>query len=147
MRPAALGFIALLMAQLAATAYGQSASVPPPSPITFPPGSTLTTVNGQVVLGGSDLYTVAAKAGQTLLISVAAEGDVSFLVYAPDASIAKSADGRTVIRGRTLPDAGPDEHAKAWVGRISRTGNYLVAVTMGETGPVLSPYDLTVSLQ
>jgi hypothetical protein len=147
MRLAALGVIALLVAQLAASAYGQSASVPPPSPITFPPGLTLTTVSGQVVLGGSDLYTVAARAGQTLLVSVAAEGDVSFVVYAPDASVAKAADGRTVIRGRTLPDAGPDEHAKAWVGAISRSGNYLIAVTMDESGPVLSAYDLTVSRQ
>jgi hypothetical protein len=101
-----------------------------------------------VVLGGSELYYVVAKAGQTLLVSVAAgEGDVSFLVYAPDASIAKAADGKTIIHGRTLPDAGSNDNAKAWVGAISRSGNYLVAVTMGEAGAVLSDFSLTVSLQ
>jgi hypothetical protein len=148
MRPLAPGGIALLLAQLAGAALGQSGSVPPPTPITFPAGSTLTTVTGQVVLGGSDLYYVAAKAGQTMLVSIAAaEGDISFLVYAPDVSIARAADGKAVIRGATLPDAGRDDHAKAWVGVVPRRGNYLIAVTMGEAGPVLGDYSLTVSLQ
>jgi hypothetical protein len=147
MKPLALGCIALLLAQLAGSAFGQSGSVPT-STVTFPAGSTLTTVNGQVALGGSELYYVAAKAGQTMLVSVAApEGDVSFLVYAPGASTAKAADGKTVIRGPTLPDAGPDDHAKAWVGTLPRSGNYLIAVTMVETGPVLGDYSLTISLQ
>jgi len=148
MRPLALGAVALLLAQLAGSALGQSGSVPPPTPITFLAGSTLTTVTGQVVLGGSDLYYVAAKAGQTMLVSIAAaEGDISFLVYAPNASIAKAADGKSVIRGTTMPDAGPNEHAKAWVGTIPRSGNYLIAVTMDETGPVFGDYNLTISLQ
>src|SRR5262249_3238654 len=70
MRPMALCCIGLLLAQCAGLAFAQSGSPPPPSPITFQPGSALTTVSGQVVLGGTDLYGVAAKAGQTLLVSV-----------------------------------------------------------------------------
>lgn len=108
----------------------------------------LTTVNGQLALGSSDLYYVPARAGQTLLVSVdSADGDISFQVYAPDASVAKTADGKTTVRGRTLPDAGAHDNARAWVGAISRSGNYLIAVSMGETGAVLGDYSLTVSLQ
>ena len=147
MRPWVPGGVVLVLAQLASLSFAQSAGAPAPSTIIFPPGSTLTTVTGQVVLGGSDLHYVAAKAGQTLLVSIVAEEDVSFLVYAPDASPAKTADGKTAIRGRTLPDAGPDDHAKAWVGAISRSGTYLIAVTMAEAGAVLSDFSLTVSLQ
>ena len=152
MRPLAFASIALMLTQLAsavlAPVLGQSAGALPTSTITFPAGQTLTTVNGQLVLGGSDLYYVSAKAGQTLLVSVATnEGDVSFEVYAPDAAIAKSADSKAMLRGKALPDAGPDDHAKAWVGRIPRSGNYLIAVTLAETGPVLTDYSLTVSLQ
>jgi hypothetical protein len=147
MRPLALAFLAALFAHLAGEALGQSANVPPISAITFPSGSTLTEVKGQVALGGSELYSVAAKAGQTLLVAITAESDVSFLVYAPDASATETRDGKTLIRGTTLPDAGPDDRAKAWVGAISRSGNYLIAITMGESGAVLGDYQLTVSLQ
>ena len=147
MRSLALRSIALLLAQFAGSALGQPASAPPISTITFAPGSKLTTVQGEVALGGSELYAIAARAGQTMLVSIAAEGDVSFLVYAPGASATKSADGRLALRGETLPDAGPDDNAKAWVGTISRSGSYLIAVAMGEGGGVLSDYNLTVSLQ
>jgi hypothetical protein len=152
MRFLAFGFTALLLAGLAglsvAPVLGQSAAPALTIPVTFPPGSALTTLNGQLALGSSDLYLVTAKSGQTLLVSVATpDGDVSFEVYAPGASATKSADGKTGVRGKTLPDAGSDDHAKAWVGAISRSGNYLIAVTLGETGPVLTDYSLTISLQ
>lgn len=137
----------ILLSVLSGPARPQPAAPPSISPITFAPGSPVSTVNGQMVLGGRDLYSLSAKPGQTLLVFVASEGEVTFEVYRPDATIAKAADGKVLIQGKTLPNAGSDDHAKAWVGTIPRSGNYLIAVGMPENGPVLSPYSLSVSLQ
>jgi hypothetical protein len=50
--------------------------------------------------------------------------------------------------GKTLPDAGPNDNAQAWVGAIPRDGNYLITVGAGPSGPIApTPYSLTVSLQ
>ena len=139
-------FLLAMQGVLIAPAVGQPA-LPPIRTITFSAGSPLSTVNGQMVPGCCDLYAVPAKSGQTLLVSVAAEGAVTFRVYAPDTTVAKTADGKPQIEGRTLPDAGADDNAKAWVGALPRSGSYLIAVYMVDTGPALSPYSLTVSLQ
>lgn len=117
--------------------------------VTFPPGSTTSTLAGQLAPGGRNVYYVQAKAGQTLMVSVmpVATG-VSFQVFKADASLAKGADGLAVVSGGTLPDAGPTDNATAWIGAIPRDGNYLILAAMrpGPAGPP-SPYNLTVSLQ
>jgi hypothetical protein len=138
--------LSAMLGVLIVPAFGQPA-LPPVHTITFSAGSPLTTVSGQMVPGCCDLYAVPAKAGQTLLVSIAAEGEVTFRVYAPDTTVSKTADGKPQIEGRTLPNAGADDSAKAWVGALPRSGTYLIAVSMVDTGPALSPYSLTVSLQ
>jgi len=146
-RLAAVLFSALL-SFLAGQVLAQPApTLPPITTITFAPGSPLSTVTGQMVVGCCDLYSVPAKAGQTMLVSVVAEGEVTFRVYGPDTTIGKTADGQPLIQGKALPDAGPDDNAKAWVGALPRSGNYVIAVAMADKGPVVSPYSLTVSLQ
>jgi hypothetical protein len=53
-----------------------------------------------------------------------------------------------LITGKTLPDAGPNDNAQAWVGAIPRDGKYLITVGAGASGPAApTPYSLTVSLQ
>jgi hypothetical protein len=117
--------------------------------VTFPPGSSTSTLAGQLAPGGRTVYYVQAKAGQTLMVSVmpVATG-VSFQVFKADASLAKGSDGLPVVSGGTLPDAGPTDNATAWIGAIPRDGNYLILAAMrpGPAGPP-SPYNLTVSLQ
>jgi hypothetical protein len=101
-----------------------------------------------MVPGGRDLYYVQAKAGQTMNISVASAAPIAFQVYNPDATVARAADGSPLITGKTLPDAGPNDNAQAWVGAIPRGGNYLITVGAGPSGPVApTPYSLTVSVQ
>ena len=104
-RPAAL--LVLLLSPFAG--YPASTqpvvTLPPVSTITFTPGSIVTTTNGRLTPGGRDLYYVAAKAGQTLLVSVAAEGNVTFQVYPPETTLAKAADGRPLITGKALYDS------------------------------------------
>ena len=67
----------------------------------------------------------------------------------PDTVVARAADGSPLIQGRTLPNAGPNDNAQAWIGAIPRDGNYLITVGAADTGgPVaLTPYTLAVSLQ
>ena len=146
-RLAVLMFSALLPFLAGHVLAQPATTLPPITTITFAPGSPLGTATGQMVPGCCDLYSVPAKAGQTMLVSVAAEGEVTFRVYGPDATIGKAADGQPLIQGKALPDAAPDDNAKAWVGALPRTGNYLIAVAMADGGPVLSPYSLTVSIQ
>jgi hypothetical protein len=143
-----LSVFLFLLSFLAEHTLGQPApTLPPINTITFAPGSPLSTVSGQMVPGCCDLHSVPAKAGQTMLVLVAADAEVTFRVYGPDSTVGKAADGKLLIEGKTLPDAGPDDNAKAWVGALPRTGNYLIAVAMADKGPVVSPYSLTVSLQ
>ena len=141
--------LALALALLPLAALAQAVTtLPPMSAITFNPGSNKSTTNGQMVPGGRDLYYVQAKAGQTMTVSVASAAAIAFQVYNPDATVARAADGSPLITGKTLPDAGPNDNAQAWVGAIPRDGNYLITVGAGPSGPVApTPYSLTVSLQ
>jgi hypothetical protein len=140
--------IALVLLPLAALAQGVT-TLPPMSVITFNPGSNTSTKNGQMVPGGRDLFYVQAKAGQTMNVSVSsAAAPIAFQVYNPDTTVARAADGSPLITGKTLPDAGPNDNAQAWVGAIPRDGKYLITVGAGPSGPLApTPYSLTVSLQ
>jgi hypothetical protein len=138
---------AVTLLPLAALAQGVTA-LPPMSTITFKPGSNTSTVNGQLLPGRRDLYYVQAKAGPTMTVSVASAAAIAFQVYTPDTTVTRAADGSPLITGRTLPDAGPNDNAQAWVGAIPRDGNYLIAVGAGPSAPTApTPYSLTVSLQ
>jgi hypothetical protein len=138
---------AVTLLPLAALAQGVT-TLPPMSTITFNTGTNKSTMNGQMVPGGRDLYYVQAKAGQTMTVSVASAAAIAFQVYTPDTTVARAADGSPLITGRTLPDAGPNDNAQAWVGAIPRDGNYLIAVGAGPSAPTApTPYSLTVSLQ
>jgi hypothetical protein len=139
--------IALVLLPLAALAQAVT-TLPPMSVITFNPGSNTSTKSGQMVPGGRDLYYVQAKAGQTMNVSVSSAAPIAFQVYNPDTTVARATDGSPLITGKTLPDAGPNDNAQAWVGAIPRDGNYLITVSAGPSGPVApTPYSLTVSLQ
>jgi hypothetical protein len=135
---------------LAPVAFAQPVNtLPPMTTVTFPAGSTTSTLAGQLAPGGRNVYYVLAKAGQTLMVSImpAASG-ATFQVFRADAALARGSDGMPVVTGGTLPDAGPSDNAKAWIGAIPRDGNYLILVTMGgAVGAPAAPYNLTVSLQ
>ena len=145
-----LALLALLTLFAGSSAFSQAVvTLPPMSTITFAPGSTVSTVAGQMAPGGRNVYYVPAKAGQTLSVSVTSTANgITFQVYRPDATLAKGADGLAMVTGQTLPDAGPSDNAKAWIGALPRDGNYLVLVGTCGTGVVApTPYSLVVSLQ
>ena len=143
---AALAALALL--PLAALAQSVTA-LPPMSVITFKAGSNQSTMTGQSVPGGRDLYYVKAKAGQTMSVSItSAAANITFQIYNPETTVARAADGSTLVTGKTLPDAAGSGNAQAWVGAIPRDGNYLITVDSAPGAPLPpTPYSLTVSLQ
>jgi cytochrome c1 len=142
-----------LMAISVAPLQAQSVNtLPAVTTVTFAAGSNSSTVPGQLATGGRAVYYVLAKAGQTMNVSIApAASSATFQVFNPDATLEKAADGMAIVNGRTLPDAGPTDNAKAWIGAIPRDGNYLILVTAGPGTPgsaaAPNPYSLTVSLQ
>lgn len=122
--------------------------LPPMSTITFAPGTRTSDVKGHLSPGGRFPYYVAAKAGQTLTVSASSSaGTVTFQVFHPDATLTRAPDGMALVRGRTLPDAGPTDDARAWIGAIPKDGNYLILVGMAVSARAPAPYTLTVALQ
>jgi hypothetical protein len=140
---------AALLPFLAPAVLAQSGdALPPMSTITFPPGSKTATVSGHLSPGGRFPYYVAAKAGQTLSVSAnSGTVTITFQVFRPDTVLSRGADGMAQARGRTLPDAGPTDNARAWIGAIPQDGNYLILIAMAPGTGTPAPYTLTVALQ
>lgn len=148
----ALLALALLPMPLAPVQAQSVNTLPPVTTVTFAAGSNSSTVPGQLPPGGRAVYYVPAKSGQNMNVSIAPAGSgATFQVFHSAATLEKAADGMAIVKGRTLPDAGPNDNAKAWIGAIPRDGNYLILVTMapstlGSGAPAPTPYSLTVSL-
>jgi putative lipoprotein len=89
----------------------------PPSPaseptvIRFEPGSSTAQVSGQVKPGGSVAYTLNAKAGQKLTVSVSANGPMRVAIADP--------------KGQLVGLAGP---GAPWSGALPLTGEYRLTV-------------------
>ena len=116
--------------------------------VTFAGASRATTLAGELPAGGKALYTVQAKAGQTLMVSVMpVSTGLAFQVFRADASVARAADGQPLVSGGTLPDAGPNDQAQAWVGAIPRDGTYFVLLARAPASAGPAAYNLTFSLK
>jgi hypothetical protein len=148
-RPALLVLSLLALASTSSLAGAQALNNLPAMTVVTIPGSGAATLAGELPPGGRALYTVQAKAGQTLMVSVmpVATG-LSFQVFATEASVARGGDGLPLVTGRTLPDAGPADNAQAWIGAIPGDGSYLVLLARqpASTHPVPA-YNLTFSLR
>ena len=121
------------------------AADPRPQPIRFAAGASSATVEGAVVRGDRDLYTIGATAGQTMTISITAlESNAAFQLYAPGARVRKDSDGILAVQGQALPGAGEADDATRWTGRLPASGDFLVVVggTRGNAS-----YRLTVSIR
>ncbi|MBS1186009.1 MAG: hypothetical protein H6R04_27 [Burkholderiaceae bacterium] len=94
----------------------------------FAPGTSSATVSNSVIRGDRDIYSVTAKAGQTMTVAVSAKEDnAAFQIYEPGAKFVKE-DGMTDIKGATLPKAGEEDDAKSFSGPLPKSGKYLIVV-------------------
>ena len=113
------------------------------TPIRFARGSSGAAVAGSVVRGERALYSLEARAGQTLTARISApENNAVFQLYAPGARAALR-DGMLEITGQALPGAGDGADARGWQGRLPADGAYLFVVG-GTRGNARYRLDVTV---
>jgi hypothetical protein len=118
----------LLIATLVASLASVSAAQESAKPIRFARGATSAAIEGAVVRGDRDLYTLGARQGQAAQFSIAsAEKNAVFQIYAPGA-VHSLQDGIHEVSGTALPGAGEADDATAWSGRLPASGTYLIVV-------------------
>ncbi len=116
---------------LAATLLCASAPVlaePQVQPIRFARGASGAEVQGAVVRGERALFSLEARAGQTLTARITApEDNAVFQIWHPGA-VPRQQDGMAMVDGTALPGAGEGEDARSWSGRLPASGAYLIVV-------------------
>ena len=126
-RVLAVAGVTALVLTLASVAFAAGVS----QQIRFARGRTSTVIRQSVLRGERDHYTLRARAGQKLKVSISAmEKNAAFQIYLPD-------------RKKTLKGAGETDDALRWNGKLPVTGNYTIEVgsTRGNAG-----YKLLVAL-
>lgn len=99
-----------------------------PPAISFRKGANFTTVSGGVVRAESICYTVEARAGQSLKVSVRSpDRNVVVTVYRPGYRVEASADGPD-FKGAALPGAGDEDEAVRVDARLPVDGRYLLVL-------------------
>ena len=149
-RSASLALPLLAVLFLSPVVSAQSLNqLPAMQTVTFAGSSGASTLAGELPPGGKALYTVQAKAGQTVMVSVMpVSTGLTFQVFRTEASVSRAADGQPLVAGGTLPDAGPGDQAQAWIGAIPRDGTYSVLLSRAPAVPAApAAYNLTFSLR
>jgi hypothetical protein len=96
--------------------------------IRFAAGANSATISNSVVRGDRDMYSITVKAGQTMSVAVNAEEDNAvFQIYQPGAKFVKE-DGLMELKGEALPQAGDEDDAKSWSGKLPKSGKYWIVV-------------------
>jgi hypothetical protein len=130
---------AVVLALLALPAIAQE-----PASIRFAHNASAAELVGSVVRGERALYTLEARAGQTLVARItSAEDNAVFQLYIPGARTMQR-DGVLSVEGTALPGAAEGDDARAWRGRLPVSGAYLFVVG-GARGNV--QYQLSVSVR
>lgn len=97
--------------------------------IRFARGANSTLINGSVIRGESDQYSLAAKAGQKMAVTITSlEKNAAFTIYQPGYQVDRDADGILEFKGATLPGAGESDAAASWKGDLPTSGTYLILV-------------------
>lgn len=106
-------------------------------PVKFAKGASSATIKGSFAGYDSVHYTLDARAGQTMTVTLAGSSNANFNVFAPgDAPGAATALGSNADRG--------------WTGKLPKTGTYTVQVyqmrASARRGEKV-PYTITVSIR
>jgi len=145
MKPALSLLALLLLAASPAAADPPPPGTPQPRPtsIHLAPGKTSAKVSGAVLRADRDLYSLGAKAGQKMTVTIkAVEDNAVFQIYEPGAEPYRDADDMVGVNGKPLPGAEGD--TSHWTGSLPITGTYLIKVG-GTRGN--ATYELTVSIE
>jgi hypothetical protein len=97
--------------------------------IRFDPGASSKDISGAVIRGERSLYSIGARGGQRLSISIASvEDNAVFQIYPPGVQAEHRNYGVEIVGAKALPGAAEGEDAKAWSGILPATGAYLIVV-------------------
>jgi hypothetical protein len=97
--------------------------------VSFAKGGNSALIEQSVVRGESDQYSLTAKAGQKMEVSIGAvEQNAAFAIYQPGYKAGKDADGILEIKGAALKGAAEGEDATTWKGVLPASGKYLILV-------------------
>jgi len=97
--------------------------------IRFDPGASSKDISGAVIRGERSLYSIGARGGQRLSISITAvEDNAVFQIYPPGVQAEHRDYGVEIVGAKALPGAAEGEDAKAWSGILPATGAYLIVV-------------------
>jgi hypothetical protein len=97
--------------------------------IRFDRGASSKDISGAVIRGERSLYSIGARSGQRLSVSIkAAEDNAVFQIYPPGAQAEHRDYGVEIVGAKGLPGAAEGEDAKDWSGILPSTGKYLVVV-------------------
>ena len=122
-------FLVLALSFAAEAAVMAAEPIPSPKPIFFATGSTSGTVGGRVLRGERSLYSVNAKAGQTMTVTITTpDGNAVFQLYEPGTTIGRDNDGLLEFHGQALHGAADGEDATRWSDRLPKSGSYLIVV-------------------
>lgn len=120
--------VMVILASVGLLALVTMAESTTPVPIRFARGAASAEVAGGVPRGSQALYSINARAGQQMSLSLTSvEDNAVFQVYVPGAKPALR-DGTLVIDGETLRGAGETDDASLWSGQLPRSGIYLIVV-------------------
>ena len=134
----------LIIGSLGEAVRAQTQETVPRREIRFDRGASSKAISASVIRGERSLYSIGARAGQRLTLSIrSVEDNAVFQVYAPGAQ-PKHADYGMEISGTALPGAAEGQDAKSWSGVLPQSGPYLIAV-----GPTRgnATYTLTVTIR
>jgi hypothetical protein len=97
--------------------------------IRFDPGASSKDISGAVIRGERSLYSIGARGGQRLSVSIAAaEDNAVFQIYPPGAQAEHRDYGAEIVGAKALVGAAEGEDAKTWSGILPATGAYLIVV-------------------
>ena len=137
-------FLVIASSGIATEAEETDANRVPIEIIRFERGAFGKDLSGAVIRGERSLYSLDARSGQRLSVSISAvEDNAVFQIYGPGARAERRDYGVEILGGKTLPGAGEGDDAKKWSGMLPDTGTYLMVV-----GPTRgnATYTLTVSI-
>jgi hypothetical protein len=97
--------------------------------VRFDRGASSKDISGAVIRGERSFYSIGARVGQRLSVSISAvENNAVFQIYPPGARVERGEYGVKIVGPDALLGAGEGEDAETWSGVLRATGAYLVVV-------------------
>ncbi len=97
--------------------------------VRFERGASSKVISGAVIRGERSLYSIDARAGQRLTLSISAlEDNAVFQIYPPGAQPKHGEYGVEISGAKALRGAAEGEDAQRWSGKLEQSGTYLVVV-------------------